>query len=100
MPGRPLIALAAALVLAALAGWQGYRLGVDRTEARVAAEAEALRQRLARVAEEASRREAARLALEAERDALARDLEDLARADPDAARPALSADSVRRLARQ
>lgn len=50
-------------------------------------------------AERLSRKEAERLALEVERDALALELEDAARADPDASRPALGADSVRRLNR-
>lgn len=92
-------AFGGALALSALTGWQGYRWGVDRTEARHAAAQEAMRDRLMRLAEDTSRIEAERLALEVERDALARDLEDAARADPDADRPALGPDSVRRLNR-
>lgn len=46
---------------------------------------------------EANRTEAERLALEQERDRLAEELEDAARQDPDANRPALGIGSVRRL---
>jgi hypothetical protein len=100
MAGRWGVILAAALALSAATGWQGYRLGMDRAEARHAADEADMRRRLAAAAEEAGRREAARLVAERERAALAAELEDLARADPDADRPALPVDSVRRLARR
>ena len=72
-------------------------LAMDRAEARNEAATAALRKRLARNAEEQSRREAAFLELEAERAVLARQLEDEARADPDAGRVVLPVGSVRRI---
>jgi hypothetical protein len=97
MAGRWGVILAAALALSAVTGWQGYRLGTERAEARHLAEQAETRRRLAAATAEANRREAARLAAEAARDAMVQDLEEAARADRDADRPALSADSVRRL---
>lgn len=87
----------AALALSALTGWQGYRMGVSAEETRQALLLTDAQRRAIERTNDANRAEAERLALQAERDALALELEDLARADPDASRPALSAGSVRRL---
>jgi hypothetical protein len=89
-----LAALCAALVAPFGFGW---RMGAQNAEARHSAALAAAQARAFAAAEVASRKEAERLALEMERDALARDLEAAAYADPDRDRPALGADSVRRL---
>ncbi len=88
-----------ALALAFAAGiWlHGHYTGRTGCETRAAlAQAEAERAAW-RAAEAASRKEAARLAVEAERDALARELEDAANADPVAAPACLGPERVRRL---
>jgi len=89
-------ALALTLVCVALFG-SGYIVGGTHAKNRYEARAIAAQRVAYANAERLSRIEAERLALQAERDALSLELEDAARADPDADRPALSADSVRRL---
>jgi hypothetical protein len=92
--------IVAALVLILLAGWQGYRLGYGISEGRHAAALAEAQARAFEAADLASRKEAERLALLAERDALARELDAAAYADPDGSRPALGAASVQRLKRR
>jgi hypothetical protein len=98
---RSPLLLGGAAILAALGFWratsQAWSRGYAAAEAAQVAEAERLQGRIRALAGAAARAEGARLALEAERDALARELEELADADPDADRPALGLDSVRRL---
>mgnify|MGYP001160573883 CR=1 FL=1 len=92
-------------LLATLAGGAGYigvrsyNTGYAKSEAEHAAALEKARAEQARAAEAASRKEEERLALEREIDVLQRELEDAARSDPGADRPALGADSVSRLNR-
>jgi hypothetical protein len=93
---RPWLLAALCGVLVASFGW-GWRMGAQRADARHAAAMAAAQAKAFEAAEMASRKEAERLALQAERDSLARDLEAAAYADPGRDRPALSADSVRRL---
>ncbi|PZQ99938.1 MAG: hypothetical protein DI533_04730 [Cereibacter sphaeroides] len=93
----PAVALCAALVAAFAFGW---RQGAQNEEARQAALLEAARGKAFENAERLSRVEADRLAAQKERDALSRELEEAAYADPDADRPALSADSVQRINRR
>lgn len=81
----------------AVVGLGGYRLGYGISEGRHAAALAEAQARAFEAADLASRKEAERLALETQRDALARELDAAAYADPDAGRAALSADSVRRL---
>ena len=90
----------AVLALVALAGVQGYRIGHAASEARHEAALSAARAAAFAAAERLSLAEAARLAAVARADALSREMEDAAHADPDADRPALGLDSVRRLARR
>jgi hypothetical protein len=85
-----------ALALIAGAWGHGRHTGVVACEAAHARALDAARDAAMRAAELASRKEAERLAAEAERDALARDLEDAANADPPTGE-CLSADRVRRL---
>jgi type IV secretory pathway protease TraF len=96
----PLLLGGVALV-AVLGFWRAtshaWSRGYAAAEAAQAAEVARLKGRVMAMAETASRAEGERLALEAERDALARELEELADADPAADRPALGLDSVRRL---
>jgi hypothetical protein len=89
-----LLALSATLVAAFAFGWTK---GAQNADARQAALLGAARAEAFDNAERLSRLEADRLELQRERDALAQTLEEAAYADPDADRPALSADSVRRL---
>lgn len=93
------IALAALVAAFVAVGWKAYRAGDTAATARYERALAAAREAAMRAAEEASRREAGRLAAERQRDELQRDLEDAARNDVNAARPALSIDSVRRLNR-
>lgn len=81
---------AAALALAATAGWKGYQMGFAAAEA--AQNARLLAQIEASEKLDADRREIAR-----ERDQLARKLEDEAHADPVVVDRCLSPDRVRRL---
>lgn len=90
----------ALVALVALSGWQGYRMGGAAAEARHEAALAAARAAAFAAAERLSLAEQARLAAVARADALSRELEDDAHADPDAGRPALGRDSVRRLARR
>lgn len=88
------------IIAAGLGLLAGFAIGDTRATARAglqhaAALAEAQAQ-VIRAAELASRKEAMRLSLEAERDALARDLEDQAHAQP-AGGICLPAERVRRL---
>jgi signal transduction histidine kinase len=85
-----------ALALIAGAWGHGRHTGVAACEAAHARAMDAARDAAMRAAELASRKEAERLAAEAERDAMARDLEDQANADP-ATGDCLSVDRVRRL---
>lgn len=90
--------LAAALALLAGAyGW-GRMDGARLAHAAQAATVAAAQAATIRAAEVASRKEAERLALQAERDALAHQLEDEAREDPDATGglPAGRVDRLRR----
>jgi hypothetical protein len=89
--------IAAALVLLSLAGLAGYRLGYGISDGQHAKALLEAQRSAYEAAELASKKEAERLALLAERDALARELDAQAYADPDGARPALGAASVRRL---
>jgi len=93
---KPIAVLA---VLAVVFG-AGWHYGAASEEAQQAAERARIERRLATVADDASEAEAARLAAERDRDILAEELENAARADPDANRPALGIDSVRRLDRR
>lgn len=93
LPWRILGTLAIGAALFAAGDHLGYGRAEDDQALRVA---EAQRRAIEK-SNEVNRLEAARLALQRERDQLALDLEDAARADPDASRPALGADSVRRL---
>lgn len=100
---RPYAILAIAALFAVSNGvslYRGYHTGVTLTEARHAAEMQAAQSAAMKAAEAASRAEGERLAAQAEADRLAQELEDAARHDPDAGRPALGVDSVRRLARR
>ena len=101
---NPLARLGFALAIAAsLTGVVyvfGYRTGRNQTQGQYERRIASERERLARTAEIASRTVAARLVLEADRNRLAMKLEDAARTDPDAGRPALGVDSVHRLARR
>lgn len=96
-----LYAALAILVVAGLLIWRmdalAYSRGFAAAEAIHASDIAKERDRVAAAAEQASRKEAERLAVEAERDALARELEDAALQDPDAGRMCLGVDSVRRL---
>jgi len=99
---RPWLILALAAAFAVSNGvsfYRGWHTGTRLAEARHTAELTAAQAAQARAAEAASRAEAERLAAQAEADRLAQELEDEARRDPDAGRPALGVDSVRRLAR-
>lgn len=106
MPGlipRPWLILAATALFAvsnAVSFYRGWHTGATLAAARYAASLAAAQAEIARAAEAASRAETERLAAQAVADRLARELEDEARRDPDAGRPALGVDSVRRLARR
>lgn len=77
-----------------------YSLGREHEAGAHAREALELRDMLDDARRDADRRELARLAAEAERDALAKELEDAALADPGADGVALGVDSVRRIDRR
>jgi hypothetical protein len=96
---RPWLLAALCALLVASFGF-GWRMGAQSVEARHTAALAAAQSRAFAAAEVASKKEADRLALEMERDALARDLEAEAYADPGRDRPALGADSVRRINRR
>jgi len=100
---RPYLILAVAALWLATAGvsfYQGYHTGATLTEARHAAEVQAAQEATMKAAEAASRAESERLAAQAEADKLAQELEDAARTDPMAGRPALGVDSGRRLSKR
>jgi predicted negative regulator of RcsB-dependent stress response len=78
---KPWILLGALLALIAAFGW-GWRSGADYAQAKHAAALLRAQNEAFRAAELASRREAERLAAEAQAADLARELEDLANADP------------------
>jgi hypothetical protein len=96
---RPWLLLALGVALVAAFGL-GWRRGAQITQGRWEAALVAAHRKAFENAERLSRAEAERLALQAERDTLARTLEEAAYADPDADRPALGADSVRRINRR
>lgn len=87
---RALIYLAIISALVAGAGWQGYRIGYDASDA---AHNDAT---LAAIAE-GKRLDAARLKAQTERDELSRKLEEAANEDPIIVSQCLSPDRVRRL---
>ena len=100
---RPYLILAAAALWLATAGvsfYRGYHTGATLAEARHAAEVAKAQAATMKAAEAASRAESERLAAQAEADKLAQELEDAARTDPMAGRPALGVDSVRRLSKR
>lgn len=99
-PWAILFTAALFLVSNAVSAYRGYHTGVMLTKARHTAELAKAQAEAMKAAEAASRAETERLAAQAEADRLAQELEDAARHDPDAARPALGVDSVRRLARR
>ena len=82
--------LAGAVVLAGLAGWQGYRMGHAACEGHHRAEM------LAQI-EAGQKLDAARRKVAQERDRLARELEEAAYADPVLVERCLGPDRVRRL---
>jgi hypothetical protein len=98
--------LALGSILAVIMAMTGGTYGLGRlhgsqaSDARYRAEQARLQAVLFETAERLSLIEAERLAAEAEVQELGRKLEDAARDDPEANRPALSADSVRRLNRR
>lgn len=89
-----LLALAAALIW-----WGGYTTGRDRCTARHEAALIAAQRAAMRAADEAGRKEAARLTLQADLDAIHRELEDAANAEAAANPSCLGVDRVRRLNR-
>lgn len=90
----------AVLALAAAVWWHGYSTGRDAERLDSLRAIEALEHDLERVGA-ANRAAAAQIeAMRASQAALAREIEDEARADPDAARRVPSPDSVRRLERR
>ena len=96
----PTVILGAALILVAayaVVDTRAYHRGQADCEGRHAAALARAQADAIRAADMASRKEADRLAAEDEALRLARELEDAAHADPDADRPCLSADSVRRI---
>lgn len=100
---RPYLILGVAALYLATAGvsfYRGYHTGATLAEARHTAEVLAAQEATMKAAEAASRAEAERLAAQAEADKLAQELEDAARQDPMASRPALGVDSVRRLSKR
>jgi hypothetical protein len=87
----------AAVLLIGLAGFQGYRMGSRAADARHERALLQAQNEMIQAAEQASRKEAERLAMQSERDALARDLEDQANAEPDDGSCGLPAGRVQRL---
>lgn len=83
-------AIIAAIVLAGLTGWQGYRLGYDDAE-------DAHRVELLDQIEAGKKLEAARVAEAKKRETLARQLEEQAHADPIVVERCLGPDRVQRL---
>lgn len=80
----------AALALAALTGWQGYRMGYSASE-------NVQRQKLLDQIEAGQKLEDARRVIAQERDRLARELEGAAYADPVVVKRCLGAGRVQRL---
>ena len=97
------LAIAGVVALAVVWGlslWRANDWAVTRTETRYERQFQELRDRRDALLDEVTDKETARLALEQERAVLARQLESEAHADPNAARVAIGADSVRRLNRR
>jgi len=101
--GRPAIlgwALAGVMALVGGSYTLGRYQGTATANTKRAAEQARLQVQMMRMADIASRKEAARLAAVAAADKLLRELEDAAHTDPLADRVSLGADSVRRLNRR
>ncbi len=101
--GRPAMvgwALAGVMALVGGSYTLGRYQGTTAANVRLAAEQARLQVQMMRMADIASRKEAARLAAVAAADKLSRELEDAAHTDRNAGRIALGADSVRRLNRR
>lgn len=97
---KPYLFLAFVLLLVGsniVIGWRFYRTGYAIAEARAASDLAKAQARIMKAADDAARNEEARLKAEADADAKARELEDMAYADP--VRPAcgIGIDRVRRL---
>jgi len=91
------------LALVAAAWWidrRGYAMGFSAAETAHRAATLKAQAEVAKAAEAASRREAARLAAQAQADTLARELENAAMHDPGAGLCGIGLDGVRRLARR
>lgn len=97
---KPYLLLALLLLLVGsnvVTGWRFYRTGFAMAEARHAEAMAKAQAATMRAADEASRNEAARLQAEADADAKAKELEDLAYADPVRSDCGIGVDRVRRL---